>query len=41
LPRVPLDGIRTQGRVCVFVVGAVTRNQAEIFLAQAIGRAHD
>jgi hypothetical protein len=34
------NGIRTQGRVCVFVVGAVSRNQAEIFLAQAIGKVH-
>jgi hypothetical protein len=35
------NGIRSQGRVCAFVVGAVSRNQAEIFLAQAIGKAHD
>jgi hypothetical protein len=33
------NGVRLKGRVCAFVLGAASRNQAEIFLAQAIGRA--
>jgi len=33
------NGVRTKGRVCAFVLGAATRNQAEVFLAQALGRA--
>ncbi len=35
------NGTRVKGRACAFVVGAATRNQAEILLAQALGQAHD
>ncbi|MBM3497847.1 MAG: hypothetical protein FJX74_04165 [Armatimonadetes bacterium] len=35
------NGTRAKGRVCAFVVGAGTRNQAETLLAQALGSAHD
>ena len=35
------NGTRAKGRVCAFVVGAATRNQAETFLSQALGQAHD
>jgi hypothetical protein len=33
------NGARTEGRVCAFVIGAATRNQAETLLAQALVRA--
>ncbi|MBM3474100.1 MAG: hypothetical protein FJX75_12595 [Armatimonadetes bacterium] len=33
------NGVRTRGRVCAFVLGAASRNQAEVLLGQAIGRA--
>jgi hypothetical protein len=33
------NGVRTRGRVCAFVLGAATRNQAEVFLDQAMARA--
>lgn len=35
------SGVRTKGRVGAFVLGAATRNQAEIMLAQTCARAHD
>lgn len=35
------NGARAKGRVCAFVVGAATRNQAEVFLAQALSKASD
>jgi len=35
------NAARTKGRVCAFIVGAATRNQAEVFIAQALAGAHD